>query len=252
MNLYEAIFVKKSVRKYVFDAVDQSVMERITDHYRHINSLFGGISSEIDILDSRKKQYMPVSLMGVKAPYYLIIYSDESPRYLMNAGYLMESMSLFLCTIGLGSCILGHTRVKKKLQTKNGLKIVGVIAFGKSKDSFIRKHSEAKRLPVDALCVFKEVPRQWMKQLLEAARMAPSSMNTQPWRFVVYDNAIHIFSKKPKRQDRLTEINFGAMFAHLVIAAEELWLDMDLIRLNNITQKHFTNNQYVLSAVINA
>ena len=91
-----------------------------------------------------------------------------------------------------------------------------------------------------------------MKQLLEAARLAPSSMNSQPWRFVVYDSRIHIFSKKRsmERLKRWDEVNFGIMFANMMVVAEELWLDVDLIRLEEITQKNFPNNQYVLSAIL--
>ena len=85
---------------------------------------------------------------------------------------------------------------EKRENEKNGKRLVGLIAFGKSKGAYTRKQSEAKRLPLEELCVFKEVPRQWMNQILEAARLAPSSLNSQPWRFVVYDNRIHIFSKK--------------------------------------------------------
>lgn len=35
------------------------------------------------------------------------------------------------------------------------------------------------------------------RKLLEAARVAPSAMNLQPWRFVVTDGKIHMFVKKP-------------------------------------------------------
>ena len=102
--------------------------------------------------------------------------------------------------------------------------------------------------------MFKEVPRQWMTQMLEAARLSPSSMNSQPWRFVVYDNRIHIFSKKHsvEKLRKWDEVNFGIMFANMMVAAEELWLDVDLIRLGDISQKNFSNNQYVLSAMLKA
>ena len=91
-----------------------------------------------------------------------------------------------------------------------------------------------------------------MKQLLEAARLAPSSFNSQPWRFVVYDNRIHVFAKKHNMNHlgRYEEMNFGIMFSHLMVVAEELWLDVDLIRLEDITHKNFPNNQYVLSAIL--
>lgn len=105
---------------------------------------------------------------------------------------------------------------------------------------------------MDDLCVYKETPRQWMKQLLDAARMAPSSMNSQPWRFVVFDSRIHIFSKKhpSDKLGKWDEVNFGIMFANMMTAAEEMWLDVDLIRLDELSQKNFQNNQYVLSAIL--
>ena len=108
------------------------------------------------------------------------------------------------------------------------------------------------RMDLKDLCVYKEVPRQWMKQLLQAARLAPSSMNSQPWRFVVYDNRIHVFAKKHNMNHlgKFEELNFGIMFSHLMVVAEELWLDVDLIRLEDITHKNFPNNQYVLSAIL--
>ena len=40
------------------------------------------------------------------------------------------------------------------------------------------------------------------------------------------------------------------MLANILVAAEELWVDVDMIRLENISQKNFPNNRYVLSAVM--
>ena len=130
--------------------------------------------------------------------------------------------------------------------------LVIVIAFGIPAGRLTRRPEHAKRLPVRVLCVYKDHPSRWMTQVIEAARLAPSAMNRQPWRFVVVNTRIHIFSKKdgmdkPRRWD---EFSFGVMFAHIAIASEELWLDVDLIRLENISQKNFKSNQYVLSAIV--
>ena len=130
--------------------------------------------------------------------------------------------------------------------------LVIVIAFGIPAGRLTRRPEHAKRLPVRELCVYKDQPSRWMTQVIEAARLAPSAMNRQPWRFVVVNTRIHIFSKKdgmdkPRRWD---EFSFGVMFAHIAIASEELWLDVDLIRLENISQKNFKSNQYVLSAIV--
>lgn len=254
MNLYEAIFVRKSVRSYTGEGLSPQFLEKTENYYRELTGLFGGIETDMAILDNRKGQQRFLSLFSVRAPYYMVFYSEKGPRYLMNMGYLMEQMVLYLCSQGIGTCFLGSDRIRKEAQEKDGKKMVGIIAFGRAKGSHIRKPAEAKRLNMDQLCIFKEVPRQWMRQLLEAARLSPSSMNDQPWRFVVYDNRIHIFSKRHKAGQlrKWDEINFGIMFANLMTAAEELWLDVDLIRLEDISQKNFPNSQYVLSAILKA
>ena len=80
---------------------------------------------------------------------------------------------------------LGGIKPKLGNPHKGNLKFMITMAFGKSKGSYTRKAVDAKRMDLKELCVYKEVPRQWMKQLLEAARLSPSSMNSQPWRFVL-------------------------------------------------------------------
>ena len=255
MDLYEAIFVRKSVRQYQFDAIAEEQLMEIREHFRELPGLFGNIQTDIAILDNRRGQHRGMGLFGVRSPYYIAFYTEEAPRCQMNMGFLMQHMALYLCTKGYGTCYMGNARIKKDLRTRGeNMHLAGVMAFGKSRESILMKRTEMKRLSIDELCVFKEEPRQWIRQLLEAARSAPSAGNAQPWRFVVYDNRIHIFTKK-HRADRLghyqlEELAFGGMLAHIMIAAEELWLDVDLIRLENISQKVFPNNQYVLSAIL--
>ena len=196
MNLYEAIFVRKSVRSYQMETLPPQTLDKIWEHYQETPGCFPESPQIWRFSTTGKVRKKMLSLFSVKAPYYLAFYSEESERYLMNAGYLMEQMVLYMCSIGLGTCFIGSSKVRKGENEKNGKRLVGLIAFGKSKGAYTRKQSEAKRLPLEELCVFKEVPRQWMNQILEAARLAPSSLNSQPWRFVVYDNRIHIFFQR--------------------------------------------------------
>ena len=252
MNLFEAIFVRKSVRSYTNEGISPKVLEDILKQFDEINGLFGGVETELAIFDNRQNDYKMLSILGIKAPYYLVLYSEEKDRAMMNAGYLMEQLSLYMYTRGIGSCFIGNPIIKKKYQYRDKKRMMVVMAFGKPKGSCYRKQAEAKRLSLDDLCVYKETPRQWMKQLLDAARMAPSSMNSQPWRFVVFDSRIHIFSKKhpSDKLGKWDEVNFGIMLANMMTAAEEMWLDVDLIRLDELSQKNFQNNQYVLSAIL--
>lgn len=252
MNLYEAIFSRKSVRSYEMKPVKPSFLEEIQEYFGQIEGLNPGIRTDISIIDNTKGQYKRIHLMGVKAPYYIAFYSEEKDKFLLNAGYIMEQLALFLCTKGMGTCFLGSAKPKLVNPHKGEMRFVIMMAFGYSKGPYTRKAVEAKRMELQDLCVYKEVPRQWMKQLLDAARLAPSSLNSQPWRFVVYDNRIHVFAKKHNMSPlgRFEEFNFGIMFSHLMIVAEELWLDVDLIRPDDISHKNFPNSQYILSAIL--
>lgn len=252
MNLYEAIFTRKSTRQYLFEPVSPDVLEKIGAFYKNIPPLFPGIETEIGITENAEGKRAIKGLFPVRAPYYLSIYSEDRDRAEMNAGYIMEQISLYMMTLGLGSCMLGAARLVNAPEERSGKKFVILMAFGKPKGELRRRAGSAKRLEVKELCVFKDKPTRWMNSVIEVARLAPSDANRQPWRFVVTDHQIHIFSRKtnmehPKKWD---EFDFGVMFSHIAIASDELWLDVDLIKLENISQKNFRNNQYVLSAVI--
>ena len=47
MNLYEAIFCRKSVRTYTNDEISPEVFEDFRRHYREIPDLFGGMGSAL-------------------------------------------------------------------------------------------------------------------------------------------------------------------------------------------------------------
>lgn len=253
MNLYEAVYARKSVRAFTAEPVGAKTIEGIKKFHKEVESLFGGIDTELVVLDNRKGR-TGIGLVSVKAPYYLALYSNEKEKTMMNAGYIMQQISLYLCSKGLGSCFVGLNWLKPVYRKKNDKVLVGLLAFGKSKGAYTRKSSDAHRMEMRELSVFKEKPRLWMNQLLEAGRLAPSSMNGQPWRFVVYDNRIHVFSKKHKagQLSKITEMDFGVLFSNMMVVAEELWLDVDLIKLDGISQKNYPNSQYVLSVILRA
>lgn len=251
MNVYEAIFVKKSVRSYRMKPIAPEVIEELQSYYSGIRSIFAGIETEIRIIENLDHS-CHFGIWGIKAPYYLAFYSQERDGDMMNAGYLMEQISLFLCCRGIGSCFFGSAAVPKRLREKNGRKLMMIMAFGHAKNSCTRESTaKARRLELGQLCAYKEDPQPWVYQLLEAARMAPSSFNSQPWRFLIRDNRIHVFSlgAAAKKAGRFHDFNFGAMFSHLLTAADEFWQDVDLIRLEDISQKQFKNSEYVLSVI---
>ena len=254
MTLYEAIFCRRSVRSYRMEAIDKAILENIPKFMEEVTPLFPEINTQLKIIDRVEKKEKVSGLTNVRAPYYAAFYSEKKERSDMNAGFLMEYLSLYLESRGLGTCFLGTASKKDKEEEEAGRSFVMILAFGKPKNAAGRKDYDVNRLSLEKLCAYKESPKAQIRQLLEAARLAPSAMNVQPWRFVVYENRIHVFSKKPMdakgMAGKYTEFNFGVMFANVMVAAEELWVDVDLIRLGNITHMSLPNNQYVLSILL--
>ena len=62
----------------------------------------------------------------------------------------------------------------------------------------------------------REVEQEKLDAILEAARLAPSAVNSQPWYFAHEGDTIHVFcSNKGSRLDA------GIALAHLYVANEE-------------------------------
>lgn len=256
MDLYEGIYQRYSVRSFKQEPVDEQILKGLQTFIEELEPLFGGIQVNISMVNSLNKKIKTRGIANFSAPYYIVVYSAQSEKSDMNAGYIMEQMVLYLFTHGIASCYLGMASIKNKAMEDMGMYPAIMIGFGKPKKPLEFREREPKRLPLDNLCSYKEEPKSTTKGLMDAARMAPSAFNSQPWRFVVYKKRFHVFSKKPvvnhSKLGQANEVNFGIMLAHVMIAAEHFWVDVDLIKLNNITHKSIPNNQYVISVLLNS
>ena len=103
MNLYEAVYARKSVRCFAKEAVSGKTIESIRKFYQEMEGLFGGIETELVILENRKEKRSFMGFASVKAPYYLALYTSNQEKCMMNAGYVMQQLALYVCSRGLGS-----------------------------------------------------------------------------------------------------------------------------------------------------
>lgn len=254
MNLYDAIFVRKSSKNYLMEEIDSRILDNLMNFIKHVSLIEEQFNISFKILKNIKDKNEFVSSTNVKAPYYLVIASEEKEGHLLNVGYVMEQISLYLTIKGIGSCILGVSKQRRSKLVDLEYPIASILAFGKAKENIYRESKKARRISEDHLCSFKsEVPNN-MKSIIKAARLAPSSMNSQPWRFVVYDNRIHVFARKDFISTRLLkntrDIDIGIMLAHIILTSEELWLDIVVKNQDNIAEKEFKKNEYITSVLI--
>ncbi|MBP1754778.1 MAG: hypothetical protein H6Q59_1176 [Firmicutes bacterium] len=253
MNSFEAIFSRRSIRHFKQEKLDWEIIADLLDYANQLPMLIEGIAVEFKLVSNIEAKQGFYGPFNVKAPYYLCISSEEKEDYMLNAGYLMQQINLYLTAKGLGTCFL-VAYPGSGLKATMKYEYIVALAFGKTNSTLSRDSSDAKRLPEDDIIVYKEEVTPDIKQVLAAARLAPSAFNSQPWRFVVYKSRIHVFAKKnlliAKALDYNKMIDMGIMMANLLLTAEELWVDVTLSKSETLKNRQFQNNEYVCTITI--
>ncbi len=253
MNSYDAIFSRRSIRHFKQEKLEWEIIADLLEYANKLPMLTSGIAVEFKLVSNIEAKQGFYGPFNVNAPYYLCISSEVKEDYMLNAGYLMQQINLYLAAKGLGTCFL-VAYPGSGLKATMKYEYVVALAFGRTKSKLTRDSSEAKRLPEDEIIVYKEEVTPDIKQVLAAARLAPSAFNSQPWRFVVYQNRIHVFAKKNlfigKVLDYNKMIDMGIMMANLLLTAEELWVDVALSKSDSLINRQFQNNEYVCTITI--
>lgn len=252
MNMYRAIFGRRSVRKFLMEPVALETLDKIRNFISKLTPLDGESRVELVIHEHIGNREKIKGLMKINAPYYLLVYCEHTEAAYRNAGYMAEQAVLYITGKELGSCYLGESKIGE--MEKNGLKQLLIIAFGHADGHLLRSEEDAHRLPLSALCVYKDEPGEAVKAMIRAARMAPSSLNSQPWRFVVYADRIYIFARKEwlwrtKQFAAMREFNMGIVFSHIMVAAEEFWMNMETMTEEQFLKKNYKNGDYVCTIV---
>lgn len=250
MNLYDAIFMRKIVKSYRTETIDDKIQKQILNFTKYITASSEERKISYEILPCSGKQGHPSSHFAVKAPYYFLVTTDKTEEDIISLGLVMEQVALYLLTKELGSCFVGF----KKASEKD--KLTAVLAFGFTNTDIFNVGKLKRRLSLDSFCVFKDNENQDTRKILSAAILAPSRQNSQPWRFVVTKNRIHVFCKKDifnlkgQTLDYYKEFDMGMMLAHLMIASEEMWYNAEVVKNEIIAEKTLKNNIYMFTVVL--
>ena len=209
-NLNEYISKRKSVRKYKSDPLSNEILIQIKEQIKELKPLYPSIKTRFDIADEVKN---PMSLI---APHYFIVSSEKSEGYFENVGFMLEQMSLYLNSLGLGSCWLGMAKPAQDQQTD--LQFVISMAFGYPSEELYRNVSDFKRKSLTEIS-------EGTDSRLESARLAPSGMNSQNWFFLCTNGIIHVYRKKvnPLKAlifDKMNSIDTGIALCHLFAVSE--------------------------------
>ena len=169
MTKYEAIFRRKSVRRYKEEEIPEEILEKI----RHYGAHAVGIRKEVRIKWKvyRASDHNVKGMFQVKAPYYAALYSEVCEDCRIHAGCLMEQLVLWLHTMGIASCYQGGARLKHDEEEQ--MELMMILAFGYPSEALERSFVDFKRAELKKLVKTNITPGKVQKKLLEAARLAP-------------------------------------------------------------------------------
>lgn len=220
--LYAAIFRRKSVRKYKMTPLSSEKIANLKQYLGKIQPLDCSILTLFAVVNQNEV----TDPFRIKAPHYLCLFSETKGPYLMNAGFLMQQVDLYLSALGLGSCWLGLARPNKEVPTiEDGLHYVIMLAFGEADGPVHRVSIDEFRR--HELPEITDIPTEnpHMADILEPVRLAPSASNTQPWHFTGSTSDLTVWRKRPNLiqaalYSRMNQIDIGIALCHLWLAAD--------------------------------
>lgn len=258
--LFDVIKIRKSIRSYSNEPIDDEILNKIQNYIDNLTNPFNKkIYIKIVKTDNSLKNRLGTYGVVKNPKYFLVAYCEDKPFFLEALGYTLEKVILYCTSLDLGTVWLGGTfnrsMFSKAINLKSGYIIPAVSPFGYAADKktalgslFGKNHS--KREPFsslffknDFLTPMTKLQAGVYKDALEAVRLAPSSLNSQPWRVVLNDEGLHFYATKDKPMNK---IDMGIAFCHLDGVLKEQRVRGSFKVLNPDIK---TNFKYVISWV---
>ena len=275
MELYDAIFYRKSTRKYSNKKVKEGLLEEVKNICSQITYLNKELDIKAHVVD---RGHLVHFLMGkscrVKAPHYIIVTSNKGNDYLQNIGYAMEEVVLKLTTLGIATCWLEcnikredilefvelpqlHEEQKnieieseekdEELEELNLEQPYSIIAFGYPEESekLFRINKDVDRKRINHVC--RKIDKN-LEKIVEALRWAPSMKNSQPWMLYNNSNMVHLYEEKQKKNLKDTnKISMGIALRHFDIACNKFGLEVDY---SKVDVKKRMAKEYYITAIL--
>ncbi len=203
MNYKNLISNKRSVREFKNEEIEAVKFDLIREYINSSKKLLPQIQVDFKVYNKDEAYQKLDKVAGyngymIEAPNYIVILSDVCDGYIENSGYIGEKLILKARDLGIDSCWVtfeDSSIIKERLKIESDKEVTAIIALGygevvKSKSS----SSDSDRLGVDKIVYIDEWGKNATIEILEQrglldafsfARMAPSTLNRQPWRFII-------------------------------------------------------------------
>lgn len=255
MNIIEIMNQRKSVRHYQLGGLTTPVQEKVSALVDATGSGPFGHSPRIRLLKVQdqgatvQKSFATYGMIK-GAEYFLGAAIHQRKEELVDLGYVIEKLILHITAENLGTCWLGGTfkkdRIEKLFSTSFGMSAEEYVPFlipvgvparePRMLDRVIKMIAKSdKRKPLSELFfahngeLAKVDLSSWWGKALHGIQIAPSSQNLQPWR-INFDEEHKQFDFYIKGS---SYVDLGIAMSHFELAAESYgvtgkWVDKAL------------------------
>ena len=215
-ELFKIVENRKSVRRFSNTKVNPQILDDILNTASEITPLLND-SVRFILLDKDLMKLYAGRLYNtfISAPHHLVCIAKTGNDNFCNAGYIKEALVLKATLHQIATCWVGgfvdEDKLATYLQIGKDERIISLCPLGYPSEQFwngqVNKvfnsvsHSKdiKKRLPLNKIVFYKKPGRNVdefletnpvLKTAFDAARLAPSWRNNQPWRFLIQDKTI--------------------------------------------------------------
>jgi hypothetical protein len=152
------------------------------------------------------------------------MYSEQKEGYLLNAGYMLEQMDLYLSARSIGVCWYGLAKTEQK--TCGELEFVIMLSFGKCRTEDFRQGAQEFNR--------KQLQEIWEgdfdEEVKNAVRLSPSACNSQSWRFRSCPGLIEVY--RTKNIKTFIPLSMRGFFNTIDIGISLCFLEIALVHKN--------------------
>jgi hypothetical protein len=234
-----AISVRGSTRSFAREALDRESLDRLERICRE----FRPFPEARAVLVRERMGKVASGVIGAYgrvsgAPCYLaFIGRMDSSRVQECVGYTGEGLILEATAMGLGTCWVGGFFRPDAVSPSAGLgrdeRVIAVSPVGKVRSvpsltdvTFKAISGSSRRDPLKALVEEGLGFQGRWNAALEAARIAPSARNRQPWRFRLEEDAVTVLADIVKANEKLSRrLDCGIAMLHFELGARTAGID---------------------------
>jgi nitroreductase len=235
--------------------------KRLIDAYlNQKENLIGFYGNEIKVqsIISKGDEYKAIATYGIikHAPVYLVISCNKTKEAMIDCGYVIENLVLFLVSLGVGSCWMGGTFKRELLSNAIELgdnefvPILLPIGYENVKKTLTDKAIRAiakshSREPFNSRFFMddftKHIVEPTLIEQLECVQIAPSASNKQPWRLVVEEAYVHFYLERTPNYDSkmlgydIQMIDMGIALAHFNLVRRSIMKKTTIKNLSEIS-----------------